>query len=92
MVKEKALYSCYLNDFKCKYYITKTNKTLEQGKDCINTFGIKIDMLSLEDNIQDTALLNHVGINENDVKAHIRSLYDGQAVPATLKAMSINKS
>jgi len=88
MVKEKALYSCYLNDFKCRYYITQTNKTFDNGTDSISSYGIKIDLLSLEDSIRDSAALQHVGINENDVKQHIQNLYDGQALPCTLKALS----
>ena len=40
MVKEKALYSCYLNDFKCRYYITQTNKTFDNGTDSISSYVI----------------------------------------------------
>jgi len=90
MIKEKALYSCYLSDFKCKYYITQTNKTFKESGDSISSFGIKIDMLSLEDNIKDSAALQHVGINENDVKEYIRNLYNGQALPCELKTMEMN--
>ena len=88
MVKEKALYSYYLKDFKCKYYITQTNKTFSNGMDSISSYGIKIDMLSLENSIKDSAEVLHVGINENDVKQYIRNLYDGQAMPRKLKEMT----
>lgn len=89
-MKEKALYSCYLNDFKCKYYITQSNKTFNNGLDSISSYGIKIDMLSLEDSVKDSATLQHVGINEHDVKQYIRNLYDGQALPCVLKSLSSN--
>ena len=89
-MKEKALYSSYLNGFKCKYYITQTNKTFSNGEDCISSYGIKIDLFSLEDCLKDSAVLQHVGINENDVKEYIRNLYNGQVLPCSLKAMSTN--
>ena len=90
MIKEKALYSYYLNSFKCKYYIIQSNKTFSNGEDSISSYGVKIDMMSLEDGIKDTVTLQHVGINENDVKEYVKNLYEGHALPCAIKAIQYN--
>ena len=87
MLKEKELYSWYVNNYKCKYYITQTIKTFQDGQEDINSYGIKIDLISKENSVQDSVLLNEIGINETDVRNYIKNLYNGQVTPKNFKQM-----
>lgn len=89
MSKEKVLYSCYLENFKCKYYITKSIKTFNDNKEGIKSYGVKIDLVN-KNNIKEQAILKEVGINENDVREYITNLYHRQITPNTLKQMTAN--
>ncbi|MBR5227656.1 MAG: hypothetical protein IKV94_03370 [Clostridia bacterium] len=89
MSKEKVLYSCYLENFKCKYYITKSIKTFSDNKNKIITYGVKIDLVN-HNSIKEQAILKEVGINENDVKEYITNLYNRQVTPKALKHIATN--
>lgn len=79
-----CLYDKYIKDFRCKYYITKSTKKFINGDDLVNCFGVKIDKLDYNGNIMSTAHVEHVGINEVDVRSFIKVLNDGQVTPITL--------
>lgn len=79
-----CLYDRYIQDFRCKYYMTKATKKFIDDSDTINSFGVKIDKLSHSGKLLSTACVDNVGINENDVRSFIKSLNDGKVTPITL--------
>ena len=85
MKNSVCLYDRYINDFRCRYYITKSTKQFVTGEDLVSCFGVKIDKLDYKGKILSSAEVNDVGINENDVKGFIKLLNDGQVTPITLR-------
>lgn len=84
MKESVCLYDKYINDFRCKYYITRSTKKFVTGEDLVNCFGVKIDKLDDSGNLLSSAEVNDVGINETDVKGFIKLLNDGEVTPITL--------
>ena len=80
-----CLYERYINDFRCKYYITKSTKEFVTGEEDIYCFGVKIDKIDNNGRVLSSAEVIDVGINENDVKNFIKLLNNGQVTPITLK-------
>ena len=84
MEESICLYDRYINDFRCKYYITKSTKKFVTGEDLINCYGVKIDKLDYEGKILSSATARDIGINEIDVKDFVKLLNEGEVTPITL--------
>lgn len=85
MEQIECLYDRYIQDFRCKYYMTKTTKKYIDDTDTVNSFGVKIDKLSCSGKLLSSACVNDVGINESDVRSFIKILNEGLVTPITLK-------
>ena len=85
MEQVECLYDRYIQDFRCKYYMTKTTRKYIDDSDTVNSFGVKIDKLSSSGKLIASASVNNVGINESDVRSFIKTLNDGLVTPVTLK-------
>ena len=85
MEQIECLYDRYIQDFRCKYYMTKTTKKFIDDNDSVNSFGVKIEKLNSRGRIVSSACVNDIGINENDVRAFIKVLDEGMVTPITLK-------
>ena len=81
---EKAMYSRYMNKYRCKYYITRAVKTFSNSDDQIFSYGIKIEKV-LCNNKKESVEISHVGINEIDVKIYLKKLYNSFATPDKIK-------
>lgn len=89
---EKVMYTTYLKKYKCNYYITESFKNFSDSdnEDKINSYGVRVDLLSINNMIKDTVNLTNIGINENDVKEYIKSLYYNEITPKHLKKLIIH--
>lgn len=85
MEQIECLYDRYIQNFRCKYYMTKTTRKYIDDSDTVNSFGVKIDKISLNGAVLSTMSVNNVGINESDVRSFIKSLNDGMVTPITLE-------
>ncbi len=85
MEQIECLYDRYIQDFRCKYYMTKTTRKYIDDNDTVSSFGVKIDKLSSSGKLISSASVNNVGINESDVRSFIKTLNDGLVTPITLK-------
>ena len=85
MESVECLYDKYIKDFRCKYYMTKTTKKYIDDEDTVKVFGVKIDKLDLTGSILQSACVEDVGINEQDVRQYIKLLKDGRVTPVTLE-------
>ena len=85
MEQVECLYDRYIQDFRCKYYMTKTTRKYIDDSDTVSSFGVKIDKLSYSGKLLSSASVNNVGINENDVRSFIKTLNDGLVTPITLE-------
>lgn len=85
MEEMECLYDRYIQDFRCKYYMTKTTKKFIDDSDTVNSFGVKIDKISNTGKLLSSVSVNNVGINENDVRTFIKLLNDGKVTPITLE-------
>ena len=45
MEQVECLYDRYIQNFRCKYYMTKTTKKYIDDSDIVSSFGVKIDKL-----------------------------------------------
>lgn len=81
---EKVVYSRYLDNFKCKYYITKSVKTFSDGNDKVCSYGVKIEKM-LCNNKKESVEIRHVGINKIDVKIYLKKLYNSCTTPEKIK-------
>lgn len=85
MEQVECLYDRYIQDFRCKYYMTKTTRKYIDDSDTVSSFGVKIDKLSSNGKLLSSASVNDVGINESDVRSFIKTLNDGLVTPITLE-------
>lgn len=85
MEQVECLYDRYIQDFRCKYYMTKTTKKYIDDSDTVNSFGVKIDKINSSGKLISSASVDNVGINESDVRLFIKTLNDGLVTPITLK-------
>ena len=85
MEQIECLYDRYIQDFRCKYYMTKTTRKYIDDNDTVSSFGVKIDKLSSNGKLISSASVNNIGINESDVRLFIKTLNDGLVTPVTLK-------
>ena len=85
MEQVECLYDRYIQDFRCKYYMTKTTKKFIDDKDTVNSYGVKIDKISNRGKLLSSVSVDNVGINENDVRLFIKALNDGRVTPITLE-------
>lgn len=74
MEKLHCVYNSYIDNFKCKYNITKATKQFVDNGDKIDTFGIIIDEISSVGNVIKTTKIENVGINKRDVEDCINRL------------------
>ena len=68
------VYEEYTNNYKCNYYLIESTKRFMDNGDIINTFGIKIERLKDNGQVDTSIILNNVGINKEDVKTCIDRL------------------
>ena len=85
MEQIECLYDRYIQDFRCKYYMTKTTKKYIDDSDTVKSYGVKIDKLTRRGTVLSSACVNNIGINENDVRTFIKMLNDGKVTPITLE-------
>jgi len=85
MEQVECLYDRYIQNFRCKYYMTKTTRKYIDDSDTVSSFGVKIDKFSSSGKLISSASVNNVGINESDVRLFIKTLNDGLVTPITLK-------
>ena len=63
MEQIECLYDRYIQDFRCKYYMTKTTRKYIDDSDTVSSFGVKIDKLSCNGKLISSVSVNNVGIN-----------------------------
>lgn len=67
-MKLDKVYEEYTNKYKCNYYLIESTKTFVDNGDIINTFGIRIEKLKDNGQVDTNIILDNVGINKEDVK------------------------
>lgn len=67
-MKLDKVYEEYRNNYKCNYYLIESTKTFVDNGDIINTFGIRIEKLKDNGQVDTNIILDNVGINKEDVK------------------------
>lgn len=64
----EKVYEEYTNNYKCNYYLIESTKRFVDNGDIINTFGIRIETLKDNGQVETSVILDNVGINKEDVK------------------------
>lgn len=62
------VYEEYTNKYKCNYYLIESTKRFVDNGDIITTFGIKIEKLKENGQVDRSIILDNIGINKEDVK------------------------